>query len=70
MEKPKLFEIAGKFQEIQDEYQLEASNLIKYPRPLGAQIEALYELKQTRLEGWIKVWLSRPLDGKDFFGGI
>ncbi|HHX96401.1 MAG TPA: DEAD/DEAH box helicase family protein [Clostridia bacterium] len=52
--KPKLFEIAGKFQEIQDEYQLEASNLIKYPRPLGAQIEALYELKQTRLEGWDK----------------
>ncbi len=71
MEKPKLFEIAGKFQEIQDEYQLEASNLIKYPRPLGAQIEALYELKQTRLEGWDKgLVVAATGTGKTFFGGI
>ena len=65
--KPKLFEIAGKFQEIQDEYQLEASNLIKYPRPLGAQIEALYELKQTRLEGWDKGLVVAPQERERLF---
>ena len=26
--------------------------IIDYPRPMGAQIEALYELKKARLDGW------------------
>lgn len=28
--------------------------IIKYPRPIGPQIEALYELKKFRLDGWDK----------------
>lgn len=28
--------------------------IIKYPRPMGPQIEALYELNKSRLEGWDK----------------
>lgn len=28
--------------------------IIQYPRPMGPQIEALYELKRSRLEGWDK----------------
>lgn len=28
--------------------------IIEYPRPIGPQIEALYELKKSRLEGWDK----------------
>ena len=28
--------------------------IIEYPRPIGAQIEALYELKKSRLDGWDK----------------
>ena len=33
---------------------LENPNIIAYPRPLGAQIEALYELKNSREEGFDK----------------
>ena len=46
---------------IQQEYlsdtvdgETQQGKIIKYPRPLGPQIEALYELKQSRLEGWGK----------------
>lgn len=28
--------------------------IIEYPRPIGPQIEALYELKKSRLDGWDK----------------
>lgn len=28
--------------------------IIEYPRPIGSQIEALYELKKSRLDGWNK----------------
>ena len=28
--------------------------IIEYPRPMGPQIEALYELKKSRLDGWDK----------------
>jgi superfamily II DNA or RNA helicase/HKD family nuclease len=30
------------------------SRIIEYPRPIGPQIEALYELNNSRLEGWDK----------------
>lgn len=29
-------------------------SLIQFPCPVGPQIEALYELKKSRLEGWDK----------------
>ncbi len=33
---------------------LEQGMIINFPMPMGAQIEALYELKKSRLEGWEK----------------
>lgn len=47
--------------ELQQEYIIDIADdetnkgkLIKYPKPIGSQIEALYELRQSRLEGWDK----------------
>jgi len=37
-----------------DSKELEVSKIIEYPRPIGPQIEALYELKKSRLDGWGK----------------
>lgn len=37
-----------------DELATSEGKLIIYPRPKGAQIEALYELRKTRQEGWDK----------------
>ena len=37
-----------------DNQEPEQCRIIEYPRPIGPQIEALYELKKFRLEGWDK----------------
>lgn len=47
--KPKVFNNTSEVLEAEDE-----DNLIEFPRPMGAQIEALYELKKFRNEGFDK----------------
>lgn len=37
-----------------DNDKIGTNEVIKYPCPMGAQIEALYELKKSRYEGWEK----------------
>lgn len=47
--RPKVYDDLEKWGETEPD-----SNVIQYPRPQGPQIEALYELRQTRVEGWDK----------------
>lgn len=44
----------GRVGETTDQYQSNETVIINYPRPIGAQIEALYELKKARADGWDK----------------
>ncbi|OQA18029.1 MAG: type I restriction enzyme EcoKI subunit R [bacterium ADurb.Bin363] len=49
----KVAEDKEKYHPVSAQYE-DTGKIIKFPRPLGPQIEALYELNKSRLEGWDK----------------
>jgi len=54
-----------------DTYETNQCKIIEYPRPIGPQIEALYELKKSRLEGWDKgIVVAATGTGKTFLAGF
>jgi len=62
--------------EPEPEYAIDTGNqeqckIIEYPRPIGPQIEALYELKKSRLEGWDKgIVVAATGTGKTFLAAF